>query len=99
MKLFSLKSAVVVASALLLSGVAHAKGEHYVLIEHSPDSETFWNTVKNAAKLAADEVGATVDFRNPPTGDMADMVRIIDQAAASKVDGIIVTIPDFSLVS
>ena len=70
-----------------------------MLIEHSPDTETFWNTVKNAAQLAAAEVGATVDFRNPPTGDMADMVRIIDQAAASKVDGIIVTIPDFSLVS
>ena len=99
MKRLIAASAIVLASALGLSGGASAKGERYVLIEHSPDTETFWNTVKNAAQLAAAEVGATVDFRNPPTGDMADMVRIIDQAAASKVDGIIVTIPDFSLVS
>ena len=99
MKKILVTSAILLASAIGMANVSYAKGERYVLIEHSPDSETFWNTVKNAAQLAAEEVGATVEFRNPPTGDMADMVRIIDQAAASKVDGIIVTIPDFALVS
>lgn len=78
---------------------AHADGEKYVLIEHSPDSETFWNTVKNGASLAAKEVGAEVTFRNPPTGDLADMVRIIQQTTAEAPSGIIVTIPDVDLVS
>ena len=81
------------------SVVAYADGEKYVLIEHSPDSETFWNTVKNGATLAAKEVGAEVTFRNPPTGDLADMVRIIQQTAAEAPSGIIVTIPDVDLVS
>jgi simple sugar transport system substrate-binding protein len=44
--------------------------------------------------LAAEQVGATMTFRNPPTGDLADMVRIIEQTTAEKPDGIILTIPD-----
>ena len=29
-----------------------------------------------------------VEYRNPPTGDLADMARIIEQAAASGPDGV-----------
>ena len=32
-----------------------------------------------------------VEYRNPPTGDLADMARIIEQAAASNPNGIITT--------
>jgi simple sugar transport system substrate-binding protein len=102
MKKSTLKSLMLVsatvASTLGFVGSAAAEGEKYVLIEHSPDSETFWNTVKNGASLAAEQVGATMTFRNPPTGDLADMVRIIQQTAAEKPDGIIVTIPDMETV-
>jgi len=96
----ALLSAVFTVAATVAWNVsAHADGEKYVLIEHSPDSETFWNTVKNGASLAAKEVGAEVTFRNPPTGDLADMVRIIQQTTAEAPSGIIVTIPDADLVS
>lgn len=78
---------------------ASAEGEEFVLIQHSPDSESWWNTVKNAATLAAEQVGATVEFRNPPTGDLADMARIIEQTSAEGPDGIIVTIADFDALS
>ena len=37
----------------------------------------------------------TVDIRNPPTGDSADMARIVEQAAAADYDGMIVTIGDY----
>jgi simple sugar transport system substrate-binding protein len=40
----------------------------------------------------------TVEYRNPPTGDLADMARIVEQAAASSPDGIIVTIADFNVL-
>lgn len=40
----------------------------------------------------------TVDYRNPPTGDLADMARIVEQAAATNPDGIIVTIADFNVL-
>jgi simple sugar transport system substrate-binding protein len=37
----------------------------------------------------------TVVVRNPPTGDSADMARIVEQAAAADYDGMIVTIGDY----
>jgi len=78
--------------------IASAEGERFVLISHAPDSDSWWNTIKNAIKIAGDQMGVTVEYRNPPTGDLADMARIVQQAAASKPDGIIVTIADFDVL-
>ena len=44
-------------------------------------------------------MGVKVEYRNPPTGDLADMARIIEQAAASKPNGIITTLADFDVLS
>ena len=78
---------------------AAAQGERFVMIYHSPDSDSWWNTVKNGINVAADQMDVTVDIRNPTTGDLADMARIVQQAAASNPDGIIVTIADFDVLS
>ena len=40
-----------------------------------------------------------VEYRNPPTGDLADMARIIDQAAASGPNGIITTLADYDVLN
>ena len=77
---------------------AAAAGERFVLISHAPDSDSWWNTIKNAIKIAADQMDVTVEYRNPPGGDLADMGRIVQQAAASNPDGIIVTIADFDVL-
>jgi simple sugar transport system substrate-binding protein len=76
-----------------------ADGERFVLVSHAPDSDSWWNTIKNAIALAGEQMGVTVEYRNPPTGDLADMARIIEQAAASNPDGIISTIADFDVLS
>ncbi|MEM9710205.1 MAG: sugar ABC transporter substrate-binding protein [Pseudomonadota bacterium] len=81
-----------------LVGPAAAEGEKYVLVSHAPDSDTWWNTIKNGIALAGEQVGADVEYRNPPTGDIADMARIIEQAAASNPDGIITTLADFDVL-
>jgi len=78
---------------------AMAQGERFVLISHAPDSDSWWNTIKNAIKVAGDQMEVTVEYRNPPTGDLADMARIVQQAAASNPDGIIVTIADYDVLS
>ncbi len=78
---------------------AWAEGERFVLISHAPDADSWWNTIKNAIKIAGDQMGVKVEYRNPPTGDLADMARIVQQAAASNPDGIIVTIADFDVLS
>lgn len=84
------------AAALLAAGAAHA--DKYVLISHAPDSDSWWNTIKNAIKQAGEDYGVQVDYRNPPTGDLADMARLVEQAAAANVDGVITTIADYQVL-
>jgi simple sugar transport system substrate-binding protein len=78
---------------------AQAEGERYVLVSHAPDSDSWWNTIKNGIALAGEQMGVEVEYRNPPTGDLADMARIIEQAAASSPDGIITTLADYDVLS
>jgi simple sugar transport system substrate-binding protein len=89
------------ALALPLVGLAapvHAAGERFVFVSHAPDSDSWWNTIKNALKNAEHDLGVKVEYRNPSTGDIADMARIIEQASASNPTGIITTIADFDVL-
>ena len=98
-KNLALVATVVAAPLAFTAGAAYAEGERFVLISHAPDSDSWWNTIKNAIKVAGDQMDVTVEYRNPPTGDLADMARIVEQAVASNPDGIIVTIADFDVLS
>jgi len=95
---FKTMAATAVATVALV-GAAQAEGERYVLVSHAPDSDSWWNTIKNGLVLAGEQMGVTVEYRNPPTGDLADMARIIEQAVASGPDGIITTLADFDVLS
>lgn len=88
------------ATALVgMNAPASAEGERFVLISHAPDSDSWWNTIKNAIAVAGEQMGVTVEYRNPPTGDLADMARIVEQATASSPNGIIATIADYDVLS
>jgi simple sugar transport system substrate-binding protein len=95
----AMAATAVAASALVGPTAAQAAGERYVLVSHAPDSDSWWNTIKNALALAGDQMDVEVEYRNPPTGDLADMARIIEQAAASAPDGIITTLADPDVLS
>lgn len=88
-----------VAAPFMASADGHGDDLRYVLVSHAPDSDSWWNTVKNGIALAGEQMGVEVEYRNPPTGDLADMARIIEQAAASNPDGIITTLFDFDVLS
>ena len=95
MKSRSFALAIAALTAMGLAGtpnLATAADEKFVLINHAPDSDSWWNTIKNAIKVAGEQMGVKVDYRNPPTGDLADMARIVEQASAANPAGIIVTI-------
>ena len=97
---FKTVAVTAVAAVALMGGTAaQAEGERYVLVSHAPDSDSWWNTIKNALALAGDQMGVEVEYRNPPTGDLADMARIIEQAAASGPDGTITTIADYDVLA
>ncbi|MEO1549485.1 MAG: sugar ABC transporter substrate-binding protein [Pseudomonadota bacterium] len=96
----TLAIAAVAASPFAAPALAdgHAK-LNYVLVSHAPDSDSWWNTIKNGIALAGEQMGVEVEYRNPPTGDLADMARIIEQAAASGPNGIITTLADPDVLS
>lgn len=98
---FMLQSVAIgaIAAMTTLAGAAHAEGEQFVWISHGPDSDSWFNVIKNAITVTSDELGVSTEYRNPPTGDLADMARIVQQASAAGVDGIIVTIADYNVLS
>lgn len=94
-----LSAAAVVLPVMAASvGTAQADGERFVFVSHAPDTDSWWNVIKNALKNAGADTKTTVEYRNPPTGDIADMARIIEQATATNPDGIITTIADFDVL-
>ncbi len=90
---------LLIAAAIAPAPVAAmAEGEKYILVSHAPDSDSWWNTIKNGIALAGEQLDVEVEYRNPPTGDIADMARIIEQAAASGPNGIITTLADYDVL-
>ena len=77
---------------------ARAADVRLVAVSHGPDADSFWTTVHNSLNLAAKEMNVDLEYRNPPTGDLADMARLIEQAVASNPDGLIITIADFDVL-
>lgn len=95
----ALAAALSLGTAALFGGSsAQAAGERFVLVSHAPDSDSWWNTIKTAIKEAGRDMNVTVEYRNPPSGDLADMARIIEQATASNPAGIIATIADYDVL-
>jgi len=92
-------AASVVSAPIAATADGHGDDLTYILVSHAPDSDSWWNTIKNGIALAGDQMGVTVEYRNPPTGDLADMARIIQQAAASGPNGIITTLADYDVLS
>ena len=82
----------------VLAQPALAADARFVLVSHAPDSDAWWNTIKNAIKQAGEDFNVQVDYRNPPNGDLADMARLIEQAAARRYDGVIASIADYDVL-
>ena len=86
-------------AAVTLSVSAVAAGARFAVISHAPDGDPFWNVVKNGIGDAEKDFDVSVDYRNPPNGDLADMVHLLQQASARNYDGVATTIADFDVVS
>ncbi len=82
----------VLLSVLLVAGTANA--ERFVMITHTQGTDPFWPVVQKGGEDAARAVGADFEYNFAPTGDMADMARLIEAVAATQPDGIVVSLPD-----
>lgn len=90
---------IVALAIAACSASAVAADTRFVVVSHAPDADPFWNVVKNGIADAKKDFGVSVDYRNPSNGDLADMVHLLDQAAARNYDGVATTIADFDVVS
>lgn len=76
------------------SGTSGA-GMHIDLITSVPASDPFYAVIAQAGKQAAKDLGVTVTYRSPDTYTTTpeEQARLIDNAVASKPDGIVTTLP------
>jgi simple sugar transport system substrate-binding protein len=63
------------------------------IVTHGQASSDFWAIVKNGGDAAARQMGIAVTYRSPDVYSVARMRRFIDEAVASRPDGLVVSIP------
>ena len=56
------------------SAIAADHKANIVVVTHGSDTDAFWGVVRNAVNAAAEDTGADVQYRNPSTGDLNEMV-------------------------
>jgi simple sugar transport system substrate-binding protein len=64
------------------------------VVSHGQASDPFWAIVKKGLDDAARQTGVAVSYRAPDTYDVARMRRLIDEAIAARLDGLVVSLPD-----
>ena len=95
MKLARNIAAAAVAVGLAASP-AQAADYRVIVVSHGQQNDPFWSIVNNGVVAGAKDAGIDVQYRAPATFDMVEMAKLIDNAVASKPDGIVVSFPDAS---
>ncbi|MEM0900517.1 MAG: sugar ABC transporter substrate-binding protein [Pseudomonadota bacterium] len=85
---------LLLAATALAAVTTGAMAERYVMITHTQGTDPFWPVVEKGGRDAAEDVGATLEYNFDASGDMAGMAQLIEAAAATQPDGIVVSLPD-----
>ena len=67
------------------------------VVTHGPASSKFWAIIRNGVDDAARRLDVLVDYQSPDEYSLDDMSRLIDDAVATKPDGLVVSIPEIGL--
>jgi len=97
-KLSKTKKYLVSTTLALAAAVGSAQAERHVMITHTQGQDPFWPVVERGARDAVKETGVQFEYVFNPSGDMADMARLIETAAASQPDGMVISVPDVGAV-
>ena len=84
-----------IAAGLLATASAQAQ-TRIIVVSHGQQNDPFWSIVNNGVQAGAEDAGVEVQYRAPATFDMVEMAKLIDNAVASRPDGIVVSFPDAS---
>ncbi|MCW3049244.1 MAG: sugar transporter substrate-binding protein [Solirubrobacterales bacterium] len=75
--------------------LARASGSvRIAVVTHGQASSPFWAIVRNGVAAAARQMDVVVNYRAPDIYSLDRMKTLIDQAVASRPDGLVVSIPE-----
>jgi simple sugar transport system substrate-binding protein len=91
---------LVFALASVIPLVTHAQTRpRIIVVTHGQASDSFWLIVRNGVEIASKETDSDVDYRAPEKFDVQEMAHLVDEAVASRPDGLVVSIPDIDALS
>ena len=64
------------------------------VVTHGPASSKFWAIIRNGVDSAARRLDVLVDYQSPDVYSLERMNALIDEAVATKPDGLVVSIPE-----
>ena len=64
------------------------------VVTHGPASSKFWAIIRNGVDSAARRLDVLVDYQSPDVYIVERMSELIDEAVATKPDGLVVSIPE-----
>jgi simple sugar transport system substrate-binding protein len=86
---------VVVQSATAPARAARPAGAiRIAVVTHGQASSPFWAVVRNGVQAAARQLDVLVDYHAPDVYSVQRMSDLIDEAVASRPDGLVVSIPE-----
>ena len=89
-----MKKLALVLLASFLALPVLAADYKFIVVSHGQQNDPFWSVAKNGVDTAAEDMNVEVQYRAPATFDMVEMAKLIDNAVASRPDGLVVTLPD-----
>ena len=69
-----------------------------VVVTHGQASSPFWAIVRNGVEAAARQMDALVEYRAPDVYSLPRMRTLIEQAVASRPDGLVVSLPETKIL-
>ncbi len=85
---------IILSFAALMLFAGSAMAEKYIMVTHTQGTDPFWPVVEKGGRDAAEALGVEFEYRFAPSGDMADMAKLIESAVATNPDGLVVSLPD-----
>jgi simple sugar transport system substrate-binding protein len=73
---------------------AEGGGVRIAVVTHGQASSTFWAIVRNGVEAAAKQMDVVVNYRAPDVYSLQRMEELIDEAVASRPDGLVVSFPE-----
>jgi simple sugar transport system substrate-binding protein len=78
----------------MMAGARAEPGMRVVFVTHGQPTDPYWTIIKNGMNEAAAKLGVAVEYHAPVSFDLDQMKKLIDSAAATHPDGLVVSVPD-----